>query len=98
MPVEASGLQFLHPKRAPLREFGKGYFLDQSVRIFDAAGVMYDPTVAEVDPVVGIAATVSDQMCPDEKFLGFDAEPRRADSRDAIDIDLTLRLTLHSCQ
>jgi hypothetical protein len=60
MPVEASGLESLHTKRTPLREFNEGYFFDQSVRIFDAAGVMYDPTVAEVDPVVGVAATVSD--------------------------------------
>jgi len=33
---------------------------------------------------------------PGEKFLGFDADPRRADSRNA-NIELNLRLTLHSC-
>ena len=97
MPVEASGLDFLHTERAPLREFGKGDFFDQSVRIFDAAGVVNDSPAAKVDPVVGIAATVSDQMRPGEKFLGFDPDPRLADSRNA-NIELNLRLTLHSCQ
>lgn len=97
MSIEASGIQLLHLNRAPLGEFCEGDFLDQSVRIFDAAGIVHHPAAAKVDPVVGIASAVSDQMHPGEKVLEFDADPRRADSRDATDIELTLRLTLHSC-
>ena len=75
----------------------EGDFFDQSLRILDAAGVMHDPTAAKVDPVVGIATTVNGQMGPGEEFLGFVADPRPDDLRDAMDIKLTLRLTLHSC-
>ncbi len=58
---------------------------------------MHDPTAAKVDSVVGIATTVSDQMCPRDKLPGFVADPR-AESRHPIDVNLTLRLTFHSCQ
>ena len=96
MPIETSGLWFLHTNRAPFGEFCEGDFLDQSVRIFDASGVVHDPAASKVNPVVGIATTVSDQVGPGEKFRGFDADPRRSDSRNA-NIELNLRLTLHSC-
>jgi hypothetical protein len=36
-------------------------------------------------------------MCPRDKLLGFVADPR-AESRHPIDVNLTLRLTFHSCQ
>ena len=88
IPIEASGLHYLHTQCTPRRELRKGDLFDQSLRIFDAAGIMHDPLVAKIDSMVSVATTVNDQMCPWDELLGSIAEPR-ADWRRVMGLDFT---------
>src|ERR1700730_13010752 len=94
MPIETTGLQFLRTKRPPLRELRERDLLDQSLRILDAAGVMHDAAVAEVNSVVSVAAAKDDQMRPRGALLGFGGD-RSPDSRRASVIHLSLNSSIH---